>query len=263
MDSFFQNKQNQVLGSLVLLMLVFALGMYARLAWQQAEYQHGPVTISVSGEGEVNALPDLGQFTYAVTASGADASEARSKAAEVSVVIVDYLKSVGVEERDIRTEYYNLNPKYRWETRPCPVGTMYCPAGESIQDGFEVTESVRVRVRNLSQAGDLIGGVSDRGATNVSGLSFTIDDESSLKSEARELAIADAKAQAKVLAKQLGVKLVKFTGYYEEGPYNPFYGYGGDMAMERSLSAPASINPEPQPGERTIKSRVTVTYEVR
>lgn len=262
MENFFQTKQNQILGSLVLLMIVIALGSYARLAWTQAEFQQGLATISVSGEGEVMALPDLGQFSYTVTATGTDAVAARSKAAETAIAIVAYLNSVGVEDRDIRTEYYNLNPRYRWEVRPCPGGN-FCPPGESVQDGFEVTEGVTVRVRNLSQAGELIGGVSDLGAS-VSGLSFTIDDESSLKAEAREQAITDAKAQAQVLADQLGVRLVRFMGYFEDEGFLPPYRSGGDMAVrESSLAMPTTFDPEPQPGERTIKSRVTVTYQVR
>jgi uncharacterized protein len=262
MDTFFQNKYNRQIVGLALLMVVIALGMYARLAWKQAEYLYqGPTTISVSGEGEVNAVPDIGQFSYSVTMMGADAVEARSKAAEITVAIANYLKSVGVEERDIKTEFYNLNPKYRWENRPCPMGS-FCP-GESVQDGFEVTETVQVKIRNLAQAGELISGVSGLGATSVSGLSFTIDDEKSLKDEARALAITEAQAKAQVLAQQLGVRLVKFSGYYEDEGMYPAYGYGGDMAMERMALPTAAVTPEPQLGDRTVRSRVTVTYQVK
>jgi len=262
MDTFFQDKYNRQIVSLALLMVVIALGMYARLAWKQSEYLYqGPTTISVSGEGEVNAVPDIGRFSYSVTVSGEDAVEARSKAAEITIAISNYLKSVGVEERDIKTEYYNLNPKYRWEQRPCPAGN-FCP-GENVPDGFEVTETVQVKIRNLAQAGELIGGVSDLGATTVSGLSFTIDDEKSLKAEARALAIAEAQDKAEVLAQQLGVKLVKFAGYYEDEGMYPVYGYGGDMAMERMAMPTAAVTPEPQLGDRAVKSRVTVTYQVK
>lgn len=262
MDNFFQSKANRLLVSAALVVLVVALASYAYSTWRSASNQFGPITIAVSGEGEVKALPDVGQFTYSVTREGVDANEATTKAAEASVAVLEYLKAAGVEEKDIKTENYSLYPKYRWEEQPCPMGSMYCPPGESVPDGFEVTETVQVKVRDLSKAGDLIGGVTEKGATTVSGLSFTIDDDSRYKAEALQLAIADAKAKADVLAKNLDVRIVKMVNYYEEEIYDPYYGYGHGMDMMATPKV-GSTSPEPQPGERTIQTRVNVTYQVK
>ncbi len=258
---FFSIKSNQILGSLALLMFVIALGMYSTYTWKQSEYMNsGPTTISVNGTGEVMAVPDVGEFSFSVDAEGADATTAQAESAKKINSILAYLEEQAVEDKDVKTEYYNLYPKYRWEQKSCAVGT-YCP-GEQVQDGFEVNQNVRVKLRAVDKAGDLIAGVGDLGATNISGLAFTIDDETTLKDEARTKAIADAKDKAELLSEQLGVKIEKMVGYYEEEGYQPrpYYGMGGDAKL---MMDEASVAPEMPTGENTITSRVTITYQVK
>ncbi len=241
-------------------MVIIALAMYANYTWKQSEDFYGPTTISVIGKGEVVAVPDIGQFSFSVEAEGAEANVAQTESATKVNAILAYLEEAGVSESDVRTQNYSLYPKYRYEQRICPQGS-YCP-GEQVPDGFSVSQTVEVKVRDLDQAGDLIAGVGNLEATNISGLNFTIDDVSALNAEARATAIADAEAQAKVLAKQLGVRIEKMTGYYEnEGVYpERYYGMGGDMAMDQSVKM---ISPEMPVGENTVASQVTLTYQVR
>src|SRR5690606_4534245 len=108
--------------------------------------QYGLTTISVRGEGEVMARPDIGTFSFSVMAEGADATAAQNDSATKINAITDHLKGAGIEERDIKTSSYNLNPKYRYETRPCPVNT-YCPPGNPVIDGYEVSQTITVKVR--------------------------------------------------------------------------------------------------------------------
>ncbi len=259
--TFFSSAYNRVLGTLALVGLVAALGAYAYYTLKQAEYMYmGPTTISVTGEGEVLAVPDIGQFTFTVTATAPEATAAQNDAAKRNNDIIAYLKEQGVEERYIKTEQYSLYPKYRWEERPCVFGQV-CPPGEQVEDGFEVSQSVSVKVKDLTKAGDLITGVGERGATNLSGLTFTVEDEESLKAESRALAIENAKEQSEELAKQLGVRLVRMTGYYEEAGYPMPYGYGGEMAMD-AMSAKVEAAPVLPTGEQSTKSRVTLTFQV-
>lgn len=260
---FFGSNRNRVLGTVALLMIVLALGSYTYYTLKQAKYLYtGPVTISVMGEGEVMAVPDIGQFSFSVTASGADATLAQEASGKQINAILAFLEEKGIEEKDIKTEFYNMYPKYRYETRPCAAGS-YCPPGEQIQDGFEVSQSISVKVRDLDASGSLIAGVGDLGATNISGLQFTIDDTDMLKAEARTKAIADAREKAQVLSQELGVRFVKMVGYYEnEGEPMPYrgYGMGGDM-MESAVKS--VVSPELPTGENTISSQVTITYQVR
>lgn len=262
MNNFFSSSYNRALATLALVVLVLALGSYAYYTVQQAKYMYmGPTTVSVTGEGEVMAKPDIGKFSFSVIEEGVDAATAMQSSGTKINDILAAIKEAGVEEKDIKTDYYNLSPKYKYESRPCPVGN-YCP-GEEVADGFEVVQNISVKVRDLDKIGALLALVNEKGATNISSLEMTIDDTNVLKAEARTLAIAQAKEKAEALAAELNVKLVKMVGYYEDenNSPEPYYGMGGDSMMrmsEASFSAP-----EVPVGENTTVSRVTLTYEIR
>lgn len=262
-QSFFQHGYNRVLATIILVLVAIALGAYAHLTIEEARYINtGPTTISVTGTGEVLSVPDIGQFSFSVMAEGDDANAAQEKSAQSINAIVDYLKGEGVADKDIKTTNYNLYPKYRYEERTC-ISNSYCPPGERIMDGFSVTQTILVKVRETDKAGDLISGVGEKGATDISGLTFTIDDEDSLLAEAREKAIADAKDKAKTLANDLGVRIVRISGYWEnQGGYPQPYGYGGaDMAM--SESSVKNIAPQVPTGENKLSVSVNISYEVK
>lgn len=260
--TFFSNKNNRLLGALALLMLIVALGAYAQFTFKQAEYLNSrPTTISVTGEGEATAIPDIGKFSFSVMAEGADAVKAREESNTKTNAVIAFLKEKGVEDKDIKTESYNLNPKYKYEQKPCPYGS-YCP-GEQVEDGFEVTQTISVKVRNIDQAGELVAGVGDKGAMNLSGLEFTIDNTSALEDEARKEAIADAKAKAEVLAKELNVRLDRMVSYYEDENGGPMPYYSMEEDMMKTAMNESSVSPELPVGENTTKSKVTITYQVR
>lgn len=253
----------QVLLVLALFGVVAALGAYTYYTLQTAKYHYmGPTTINVRGEGEVLAKPDIGSFSFSVRAEGVDAAEAQTKSAEAMNAVLGYLKEAGVEENDIKTTNYNLMPTYDYgQDQICEFGR-YCPPVDPVIDGYEVSQMVEVKVRNLDASGDLISGVGSRGATDISGLQFTIDDETVYKAEAREQAIAEAREKAKQLADDLGVRIVRMTGFYEEEGYYPmpYYGMGGDMMETKATSA---IAPSMPTGENSIRSVVNITYEIK
>ncbi len=262
-NTFFSSKGNRTLVTIALLALIIALASYAFYTVKQTKYLYtGPVTISVSGVGEVMAVPDIGQFSFSVTASGTDAAAAQKASGEKINTILAFLKEKGVEEKDIKTENYNMYPNYRYEQRPCVFGQV-CSPGEQVTDGFEVSQTIAVKIRNLDNSGTLIAGVGDFGATNISSLQFTIDDTDVLKAEARTKAIADAKAKAKDLSRELGVHFGKMAGFYEnEGVPMPYNGYAMGGAMD-SMEVKSFEAPSFPTGENTIKSQVTIIYTVR
>ncbi len=260
MNSFFESKLNQGLAAAALAGVVLALFSYAYVTLKNSEGWVGPTTINIVGTGEVTAVPDIATFSFSVRGEGKTASEAQATSAKAINDIIGYLKEQGVEEKDVKTTNYNLSPKYTYEQRPCIMGMM-CPPSEPKQDGFEVSQMVTVKVRNTDTAGALLTGVGERGATDISSLGFTIDDEEKLKADARKLAIEDAKQQAEALAEQLGVTLGEMTGYYEESGSPYPYGMGGDMMM--SAKAEMASSPEVPMGENTVTSRVNLTYEIK
>lgn len=263
-QSYLSKTYVQFLLSLALVCVIAALGAYAYLTLREAKGVYtGQTNITVIGEGEVLAKPDIGTFTFTVRAEGTDATEAQNVSAESMNEILAYLKDQGVEEKDVKTQYYNLNPKYRYQERICPVGS-YCPPGEPIIDGYEVSQSVVVKVRDLENAGTLISGVGERGATNISGLQFTIDDTDVLKEEAREKAIVDAREKAEKLADALGMRLGRMTGFWEEGDgrYYPEM-YAMDAMQDEAVGRGGNTAPSLPTGENTITSRVNISYELR
>ncbi len=257
---FFSTPHTKILGAVLILMVIIALGSYASVNFERLQFLNPqPPSISVTGEGEVVAVPDVGQFSFSVTAEGADAAAVQESSATKINAVLGYLEEQGIAESDIKTQGYTLSPKYHWEQDVC-IGSGYCP-GRQVQDGFTVTQSVLVKVRDLDLAGQVIAGVGGRGATNISGLAFTIDDPEALRAEAREQAIADARTKASALAAQLGVRVVRLSSYYEDGGdlYEPYY--------ERTVAADAfvggGIAPELPVGEQSTTVRVHITYEVR
>lgn len=260
----FSHTYMRVIVAFVGIAAIVALGAYTALALKQAKYMHtGPVTVSVVGEGEVFAKPDIATFTFSVRAEGDDATAAQEQSATAMNEILGYLEEAGIEEKDIRTQYYNLNPRYEYTQSIC-TREGYCPPGERVLRGYEVNQSVQVKVRDTATAGELISGVGSRGATDVSGLSFTIDDEESLKAEAREAAIANAKEKADALADDLGVRIVRIANFWEEQGYPQPYGYGGDMMERAAVNDDGAMSaPSVPTGENTITSRVNIVYEVK
>jgi uncharacterized protein YggE len=257
------------IGAAVLGMLVLFLLAQTFKTFKEYRYVGSGVTasntITVSGMGEVFAVPDIATFSVSVQEEAKEVEAAQETATNKTNDIITYLKQQGVEEKDIKTQDYSVSPQYDW-VESAIEGGVRAP-GRQVLRGYQVSQTLSVKVRDTKKAGELLSGVGSRGASYVSGLSFTIDDEDALKADAREQAITDAKAKAEELADQLEVEIVRVVGFYEEsGGYLPYaFGKGGgamDMAV-RSEAAMAAPAPELPMGENKIISNVSVTYEIR
>lgn len=221
--------------------------------------------ISVSGNGEVFAIPDTGSFSFSVVEEGKNVKDAQDKASKKINTILDAVRSLGVAEKDIKTIGYNSYPKYEYSSSVCPASregiAVYCPPGKQVLTGYEVSQTISIKVRKTADAGTVLTKVGDLGASNISGLNFVIDDMDAVNTEARGKAIADAKEKAEVLAKALGVRLVRIVSFNEGGSYPIPYAMGG--MMEKSISMDNISTPPQTPvGENEIVSNVTITYEV-
>jgi uncharacterized protein len=262
-SSFFSKPYNQVLATIAMVGVVVALLSYAYFTLKQAqEWNMGPTTISISGTGEVMAKPDIAQFSFSVRGDGADAAAAQEKSGTIINAITEYLKGAGIEEKDIKTESYNLSPRFKYEQKPCLFG-QYCPPGEQIADGFEVVQTISVKVRNLDAAGTHVVEVGKLGATDISGISFTIDDEDVLKAQARELAIDNAQEKAIATANALNMRLGKMTGFYEEVPGMNPYMSAVPMMDARAADVKSFEAVNLPTGENTVTSQVTLTFIVK
>ncbi len=220
-------------------------------------------TITVSGKGEIFAIPDIGSFSFSVTEEGKTSKEAQDKATKKMNSILDAIKSMGIEAKDIKTIGYNSYPKYDY-SRPEICTSGYCTPGKQVLTGYEVSQTISIKVRKTDEAGDVLTKVGSLGAANISSLNFVVDDEEKVQAEARDKAILDAKEKAEILADSLGVKLVKIVSFNEGGGYPmPYYASGNMMKLESSQAVDMAVAPQLPVGENQIVSSVSITYEIR
>lgn len=268
-NTWADDKRIKGLVILVLILAAVALSAYSYYTYKQSRYAFtGPNTISVAGKGEIMAKPDIGSFSFSVDAEGADAKAAQEKSATAMNAVVEYLKQNGVEDKDIKTSNYYLTPKYEWQTETKDVVCTQwgCPPqnGKQVQTGFMVNQTVEVKVRDTAKAGDLITGVGQKGATNISQLSFTIDDMEALQRQAREMAIKDARENAAKLADDLGVRLGRMMNYWEDQGGMPMpMMYAAKDSMASGAMMESAIAPSVPTGENSVVSNVTIVYEIR
>ena len=220
---------------------------------------YGNTSIAVVGHGEVVGVPDVATFTFSVLSEKLSVADAQNEAGAKANAITAYLGTSGVDAKDIQTSDYSISPQYDYAQAPCQANA-YCPSKQVLR-GYQVRQTTTVKVRDTKKAGDILAGVGSKGATDVSGLTFTFADTDALKTQARDKAIVDAKAKAQVLAKQLGVSIVNIAQYSEgaqdEGAPAPM-AYGvATMAGAKAVAPDISL------GQNKVTADVTITYSVR
>ncbi|MBI5400623.1 MAG: SIMPL domain-containing protein [Candidatus Yonathbacteria bacterium] len=221
-------------------------------------------TISVSGDGEVFASPDIATLSFTVRDESKKVADAQDKvSAKVKVALMG-IRKLGVADKDIKTENYSSYPKYEWQEPTAGCMALNCPParpGKQVVVGYEVSQTVTVKVHNLELVNSLVDGLANAGVTEMQGPNFAIDKEDDLKAEARKQAIDKARAKAEVLARDLGVTLVRIVSF-SEGQNYPIYArsMSASVGMEKAYIASA---PELPKGQQKITSNVTVTYEIR
>ncbi len=217
-------------------------------------------TIVVSGTGEAFAAPDVATFTFTVSADAQTVGGAQDTVSSSATAITTGLEGLGIAEKDIQTSDYSVYPKYTYQPVICTPG-VYCPPSKQIPDGYTVSESFSVKVRKTSDAGQALSIAGAKGATNISSLTFTLDNPDAVQAEARDNAIANAKTKAEDLAKSLGVSLGRVVDFNESGvspmPYPVVYSMAAGGASADSKSVPIST------GQNKVTSNVSVTYEIR
>lgn len=221
-------------------------------------------SFSVSGEGKTVAVPDVAQFTFTViTQGGSDIAVLQRENTEKANQAIDFAKAKGVDKKDIKTQSYNLEPRYQYFSCPRPVAGSItptpCPPPEIV--GYTVRQTVSVKIRDFDKIGDIISGVVENGANSVSQLNFTVDDPTELENQARAEAIAEAKEKAEAIAVAGGFRVGRLLNIVEGGGAIPFYqtkaleAYGGGIA-------PAAPAPTIEPGSQEITVNVSLTYGI-
>lgn len=267
----FPREVQQPASYLALLLLVglvlsaFAFGLsYLVDTWKIATDTQTLRQIVVNGEGKIVTKPDLATFTAAVVTQSAKIKDTQKENTSRSNEVLGFLKSKGIEEKDLKTVGYFISPQYQYDSRPCiQIYPSPCsPQGPPKITSYEVRHTVEVKVRDLNKVDELLSGVVEKGANEVGSISFSVDDEEKVKAEVREKAIEDAKAKAEVLADQLGVKLRRIVSFSESGG-GPIYARTFEVLGKGGGGNYAPSAPQVEPGEQEIRVFVTIVYEFR
>ncbi len=261
--SFLNNKGQAMTYVFVVLAILLAIYSVSGLVdlYKKISKNDAPTNvISVSAQGEAFAKPDVAQFTVSTTEDALTVADAQQKANDKIDAVIKLAKAAGVEDKDIKTVDYSINPKYEYESI-CPQVGGSCKS-KTVFKGYSVTQAVEVKVRKIETAGKILTDIGETGVTNISGLSFVVDNSDKIREGARNEAITKAQEKAQILAKKLGVSLVRVTSFYEDSPSNSYYSkYGmGDVMMS---AAPMAKEVSIQTGENKYTSNVSITYEIK
>lgn len=183
-----------LLGVFVVLTMV---AMLPRASVEAAEAMSAAPSLSVSGHGSVQGVPDQATIALGVTTHATAAQEAQETNASASQRIRAALAAFDLEARDIQTQNYHFGPEYSYED--AQRGTIL---------GYTVNHTLLVRIEDITRIGEIIDAALANGANNVTDLTFSIRDPRALRQEALTSAVKDAREKAEIMARAMGKRIV-------------------------------------------------------
>ncbi|MEP7290583.1 MAG: SIMPL domain-containing protein [Chloroflexota bacterium] len=203
-------------------------------------------TITVTGYGTVTGAPDIATVDVGVDVFKTTVSEAFSEANATLQQIIDALTAIGIAPEDIQTTNLSVYSTTRFNSE-----------SSSDEPGYNVTNTVHVIVRDVTQVEDVIDAAINAGASTLYGLNFAIQDRSALETRARAAAMQDAAARASEYASLVNAELSDVIVVVETQlgggvPLANFYGRSGDTAQSAVVA----------PGQTDVQIQVNVTYRL-
>lgn len=197
-------------------------------------------TVTVAGSGTISATPDQAEITIGVVTQAATAAPALAANSQAMERLLQSLGNLGIGPRDIQTTNISVSPQRRAPKEGQPPEIT----------GYEVSNQVRVKVRDLARLGQVLDRQVSQGANLVYGIHFGLQEPAPLLDEARKRAMADARRRADLYAAAAGLKVGRVLSVQEAGVTPP----GPAPRMAMSAAVPVA------PGEQEIQATVTVTF---
>ncbi|MCL5090916.1 MAG: SIMPL domain-containing protein [Patescibacteria group bacterium] len=205
-------------------------------------------TFVVSGEGKSVIKPDIAYATVGIEASGTSVKQTQNQINTVINKVSEGLKALGVNEEDIKTTNYNINPTFDWTN------------GKQRITGFSANTNLQIKIRDIDKINEVIDSSTTNGANQIGGISFDVEDKTKAEDEARKMAVAEAKKKAQDAAQIAGFKLGKIINY-SEGGINPPAVMLSSMKVRDAAGGGAPAT-EIQTGSSEIKLTVTLSYQI-
>lgn len=216
-------------------------------AVQPAALSADATVLTLSAEGEARQVPDVAVLSAGVIEQAGDSQTALRRNASKMTAVLAALHTAGIAERDIQTAGVRLTPQYRHEKDQAPTLI-----------GYQASNTVRVKVRDLARLGPVIDALAAHGANRIDGPGFEIDDPAPLQDQARQAAIAQLRQRAELYAKVLGLRVRRVISLSENvGSNRPM----PMLMMARAASAAEADTPI-APGQTTITVGVEAVFEL-
>jgi hypothetical protein len=231
------------------------------MATPEAAMAAGVPTVSVSGHGQVNVPPDTASVSIGIDVIQPTLPEAQAQATAQATAVIEALKAAGIADEDIQTAFFNVTILRDYGADAAVSTTSESEnAGPTQITGFEILHQLQVTVRDTDMLGELLDEAVAAGANSINGVTFYVDDQTAAASDARRLAVEDARTKAEELAATAGLTLGPVISI-AEGTFSPVpppmpAGAGADMAMAEA-AVPV------QPGSSTVAIDVSMTFELR
>jgi len=243
-----------VLLDVLILVLVLNVVFFVMPALDKLGRSFAPThVITVSAQGKTTAIPDIAEVSFSIVAQGANPNDLTNQNNSKMNQVVDFVKSKGIDAKDIQTTSYNLQPNYSYDRT----------TGKSTIFSYTLTQTVSVKIRDFGKIGDILAGLTPLGVNQISGPNFTFDDPEKFMALARADAIAKAHEQAVDMVRAAGTSLGEIVTISENGQPVPIF-YGARDAFGAAASG-AAVPPSPQvqPGSQDITDTVSITYALR
>ena len=226
---------------------VAAIALPASAAEIQIASQ-GPV-VELSVNEVVRSAPDVAQVGAGVTTRAATAREALTQNSQAMDRIVARLRQLGIAGEDIQTSNFNLSPQYDYNQQ----------SGEQVFRGYNVSNQVQVKLRDLPRAGEILDALVNAGANTIYGPNFMIEDDEAAKAEARAQAFARGRRMAEDYARVAGYSSVRLLEI-SESVQN--HGPMPQPMMARAAMDSGESAPPIEPGQVGTGVSITVKYEM-
>jgi len=249
------NKYLTIFASALIILLAVWVGVLTRNSLktyryigQSVEQKH---SINITGEGKVVAVPDIAKIQLGLQTEDKSVAKAQKDNTDKMNALIDKLKKdFKIDNKDIQTANYNIYPQYDWTNN------------RQTLRGYQISQSVNVKIRDLTKISDILNAVGQAGLNQVGGLTFDVDEPENLKQQARELAIKNAREKAESLAKIAGVKLgkvISFSEYADNSGPIPYDSYAmkGMGVGGAEIAAPTIAT-----GSQEITITANVEYEI-
>ena len=242
--------KKSILVGIIVILLVFGATMLGvksapksnEVAAENISLDH---TITVSGSGVVNVVPDIAKLNFGISVQKKTASEAMNALSEKASNVIETLTNAGIKKEDIKTTSINLRPVYQWDK----------DSRKNVLIGYEASESFTVN-SSIKDAGNLLSLAVNSGANKVFGISFDVSDKDALQNEAISQAMQNARKKAEASLKNTNYKItgIKTISIQSQNYYPIPYRNIAGKEIENDTNVPI------EGGSLTIKANVQVIF---